>query len=200
MVCMYIKNSGFKELLIEYGKQEFLQYGYTQASLRRICSNAGITTGAVYSCFSGKEDLFRSIVGNTVAELKSIMKENCRKECLDADTTLDNDVKSMAYLWKNRDIIMILLDGSKGTCYENTLNEIEQMMVELFDRFHEQYTGKPMEEELLRIIVHSRLNGLLKILRGNYTLEKSLELAKNMSIYSNTGFRKLMENSITDNN
>lgn len=64
---MYIKNSGFKDRLIESGKQEFLTYGYAQASLRRICNNAGVTTGAFYSCFSNKEDLFCSIVGDTVA-------------------------------------------------------------------------------------------------------------------------------------
>lgn len=193
---MYIKNSGFREHLIECGKQEFLTYGYRQASLRRICQNAGVTTGAVYSCFSNKEDLFCSIVDDTVAQLKRIMKENCRKECCDASTILDNDINTMAFLWKHHDIIMILLDGAKGTCYENTMTELEQMMVELFDKFHEQYTGTHMEPELLSVIVHSRICGLLKILRGDYTLEQSLELARSVSIYANTGFQKLMENSI----
>ncbi|MDE5680036.1 MAG: TetR/AcrR family transcriptional regulator, partial [Lachnospiraceae bacterium] len=37
-----------KENLIASAKAEFMEKGYVKASLRKICANAGVTTGALY--------------------------------------------------------------------------------------------------------------------------------------------------------
>ena len=50
-----------RELLMESGKKEFLEKGYMKASLRKICADAGVTTGALYFFFKDKEDLFGAI-------------------------------------------------------------------------------------------------------------------------------------------
>ena len=55
-------------------KSEFLEKGYAKASLRKICANAGMTTGALYFFFKDKEDLFRSIVEKPFRELLEMMK------------------------------------------------------------------------------------------------------------------------------
>ena len=39
----------------ESAKEEFLQKGFLDASLQEICKNAGVTTGALYKRFKGKE-------------------------------------------------------------------------------------------------------------------------------------------------
>ena len=46
--------------LLKSGREEFLAHGFEKASLRAICKKAGLTTGAFYSHFSGKEELFVS--------------------------------------------------------------------------------------------------------------------------------------------
>ena len=43
-----------REKLLASARQEFLEKGYTQASLRSICKNAGVTTGALYFFFQDK--------------------------------------------------------------------------------------------------------------------------------------------------
>lgn len=47
-----------KEKLLASAKSEFLKKGYMKASLRKICANAEVTTGALYFFFKDKEDLF----------------------------------------------------------------------------------------------------------------------------------------------
>lgn len=44
-----------KERLLISAKKEFVEKGYLQASLRNICKNAGVTTGALYFFFQDKE-------------------------------------------------------------------------------------------------------------------------------------------------
>ena len=48
--------------LLKSGREEFLAHGFEKASLRAICKKAGLTTGAFYSHFSGKEELFDALV------------------------------------------------------------------------------------------------------------------------------------------
>ena len=48
---------------------EFLDKGFQGASLRQIVKQAGVTTGALYGYFSGKEALFASIVEPHAAAL-----------------------------------------------------------------------------------------------------------------------------------
>ena len=42
------------EKILESARSEFLAYGYQDASLRRICRAAGLTTGALYKRYESK--------------------------------------------------------------------------------------------------------------------------------------------------
>ena len=48
--------------ILDCAKAEFLEKGFADASLRSICSKAGVTTGALYKRFSGKEALFEALL------------------------------------------------------------------------------------------------------------------------------------------
>ena len=47
---------------------EFTRHGYERGSLDRIAASAGFSKGAIYSNFSGKEDLFLSLMDQQVRE------------------------------------------------------------------------------------------------------------------------------------
>lgn len=51
-----------KEAILSAAADEFFEFGYDKASLRHICSRAGVTTGAVYCFFDGKEDLLSNVM------------------------------------------------------------------------------------------------------------------------------------------
>ena len=51
--------------LLESAKRHFLEDGFEKASLRTICEDAGITTGALYKRYSGKDELFTAVVRET---------------------------------------------------------------------------------------------------------------------------------------
>lgn len=55
--------------IIDSGKVNFLNDGYERANLRKICKDAGVTTGAFYRHFNDKEDLFISLVDPLANEL-----------------------------------------------------------------------------------------------------------------------------------
>ena len=63
-----------RENLLKSAKKEFLQKGFMQASLRNICKNAGVTTGALYFFFKDKEDLFANLVQEPLNQLYQLMR------------------------------------------------------------------------------------------------------------------------------
>ena len=54
--------------VVEAAKREFLEYGFADASMRRIAKAAGLTASALYKHFSGKEEMFASLVEPVVSE------------------------------------------------------------------------------------------------------------------------------------
>lgn len=56
------QREGIYEKVLACAKQEFLEKGFSDASLRNIAAKAGTTTGTIYSRFSDKEGLFSAIV------------------------------------------------------------------------------------------------------------------------------------------
>ena len=64
-----------KQLLIDAAAHEFSEKDYDHASLRQICSRAGVTTGALYFFFENKEDLMRSTIEPLTSSLLSLVKE-----------------------------------------------------------------------------------------------------------------------------
>ena len=63
---MQVKREDVKNKLMESARREFLEHGYTGASLRVIAEKAGLTKGAVYSYFFNKDALFGELAAPAV--------------------------------------------------------------------------------------------------------------------------------------
>ena len=51
-----------RELILKSARDIFLETGYQDASMRKIAARAGITAGAIYKHFSGKEEMFGALM------------------------------------------------------------------------------------------------------------------------------------------
>ena len=72
-----------REKLLEAAKKEFMDKGYMGASLRNICKEAGVTTGALYFFFKDKEDLFGSLVEEPLQQMQDHMNQHYEWEMKD---------------------------------------------------------------------------------------------------------------------
>ena len=55
---MALKDHSIDNRIIVAARKEFYEYGFTQASLRKIASRAEVTTGALYTRYKNKDELF----------------------------------------------------------------------------------------------------------------------------------------------
>lgn len=72
---MSVPDRSLDPKILESARKEFLENGFEKASLKDICEGAGVTTGALYKRYKGKEDLFAAVVEQTVQELYAVAKQ-----------------------------------------------------------------------------------------------------------------------------
>ena len=63
--------------ILASARAEFLEKGFEKASLKDICENALVTTGALYKRYQSKEDLFHALVADTVKAMSEVVEEKC---------------------------------------------------------------------------------------------------------------------------
>lgn len=63
-----------RKAIIESAKQEFLNNGYENASMRNIAKKANMTVGNLYRYFESKDDIHKQIVSNTLDEIDKLLR------------------------------------------------------------------------------------------------------------------------------
>lgn len=148
--------------ILESAKQEFLALGFEKASLKHICEQAKVTTGALYKRYNGKEDLFCAVVKDTVSDLQSIVEE---KSSVDLNAMSDEalikawdmDVDYMMwwfrFLYDRHDGFVLLLKCAEGTSYSNFQHDWVEAMTDATNAYYQEarrrglsHTSISMEE------------------------------------------------------
>lgn len=116
------------ERIIEAAKKEFLEYGYADASLRRIAANAGIQVGGLYKHFASKDEMFEALVEPAVKEFNKLYRD-IEGEYFDDTQAHEWESKSevtrvMELIYEHYDEFRLLILGSQGTRYEDLKHEI----------------------------------------------------------------------------
>lgn len=167
-----------KEKLIASAKTEFMEKGYAKASLRTICANAGVTTGALYFFFDDKEALFQSIVEPPLTTLVHMLQEHFREEeqilslpAVYEKQEGDHDkIAEMLihHLYQNYDIFILLLTKSQGTAFENVLDQIVDMTEKQFaaavELYAKQKTRQPVDSYIIHWMAHMTIDAFVHLL------------------------------------
>ena len=98
---MSVRDVSIDLRLLKSARDEFLKQGFIKAELKTICENAGVTTGAVYKRYKGKEELFCAVVQETVDTLKAYVENNT------APSLKDMSDDEMRYVWSMREDSML---------------------------------------------------------------------------------------------
>lgn len=187
-----------KELIIRAGKKEFLKYGYKGASLRNICKQAGVTTGAFYFQFENKEQLLDEILRPVITYFSAMVQKSTMEEFEGESSSADGDEQMLEMLWNYKEECQILLEGTAGTAYEKVFEELQEGLRQGFLLFFGKYGISDVDEKLLDVIVRMRVESYLTIIRKEYTLEETKKLARQIGIYCDAGFEALVRQLKTE--
>ena len=142
---MSVRDTSIDQRLLESARREFMEQGFLKADLKTICDNAGVTTGAVYKRYKGKDELFRAVVKETsdildgFIELRTDVefKEISDEEIIETWRMNEKYTLEMfRMLWKIRDDFVLLLEKSAGSSYENYGHDFALRMTKAYMQYY----------------------------------------------------------------
>jgi AcrR family transcriptional regulator len=130
---MVVLDKSIDARILECAREEFLTKSYEQVSLREICKQAEVTTGAFYNRYKNKEELFEAVVAPALNFLKAFSDgaERASYEKLNSEdmeqswwtVPADTLKEIMRSLYEHKDGIRILLCRADGTKHANFLHD-----------------------------------------------------------------------------
>lgn len=193
---------GVYERIIECAKAEFLDKGYSDASLRVIAAAAETSTNSIYVRFGDKEGLFSAIVEPVLSEMtERFLKiqeafHHMDKSAQEAHMTeyADGGIMELTnYMFDHLDEFRLLLDASYGTRFHNFVDELVRIEVEYTYKYMEAVgcpaqMGDALTEKLLHIVTTSRFESIFEVIRHGMSREEATDYINLLSRYHRTGF------------
>lgn len=142
------ETKGVTESLLESAKKEFLEYGFYNASLRRISSESGVSTNSIYTRFGDKTGLFNAIVEDAANGLMKIYNESidAASNCDDAFSAVNSGDEStgivLKYIYDNFDAFKLIFCSSSGTEYGNYFDRLAETEEKYYKEFVKQYADE----------------------------------------------------------
>lgn len=179
--------------LLESGKAEFLRRGFKDASLREICSKAKVTTGALYSNFKDKHDLFCSIVEDDLQAYNEMYDSLLDRAVAHQPPTSNGDLYMMEFVTDHRDLFRLLFDCAQGTDYEGFKAELLDKFDCTYQEFLDSYAPEPVDPVVVRTIVRMKFAQYCEMIYGNYSREKVMEVTERIGRFTRAGFESLLD-------
>lgn len=192
---------GVAERILSFAKAEFLDKGYTDASLRTIAAAAETSTNSIYVRFQDKEGLFSAIVEPVLNEMiERFVKiqetfhrmDRAEQAAQMPDYADGGTMELVEYMYDHLDEFR-LLDASYGTRFHNFVDELVRIEVEYTYKYMEAMgstaqLGDATTQRLLHIVTTSRFESIFEIIRHGMSLEEAWEYIGLLSRYHRTGF------------
>lgn len=173
---------GVSERILNCAKAEFLDKGYTDASLRAIAAAADTSTNSIYVRFGDKEGLFSAIVEPALNEMTErflkIQEEFHRMDSTAqaahmAEYADGGTMELVDYMYDHLDEFL-LLDASYGTRFHSFIDELVRIEVEYTYKYmetvgHPTHLGDALTEKLLHIVTTSRFESIFEVIRHGAT-------------------------------
>ena len=196
---MSVPDRSIDPRLLSAAKEEFLQKGFKDASLAEICKAAGVTTGALYKRYEGKESLFSALVADTVREMEEFAT---RFEDTDISHFTDQELYDslcmtpesitewMKSLYEHREAVTLLVRCAAGTRFENFHHDwAERMNVLDYKYYLEARKRGIAEEELTPEEMHVLTSALWTLyyepFYHDFSWEQMVRLAEHIHAFVN---------------
>ncbi|MBQ9510467.1 MAG: helix-turn-helix transcriptional regulator [Clostridia bacterium] len=181
--------------IMEAATKEFLTYGFTDASMRRIASAAKMSASGLYKHFAGKEEMFSALIEPAYQGLLALFrgKERAqRKNIADGDISMwknGGDAKlAVAYIYDHLDAFRLLVCKSQGTKYENFIHDLavleEGVTLSFMDTLKKQGIKiNDFRTSELHLLTTANVNAIFQTVEHDFSKEDALHYAETLDMF-----------------
>ena len=201
------KGDETRNLIMDYAKEEFLEKGFKDASVRNIAKNMGLTTGAVFRYYTDKEALFSAIVDDAAKTLYESYLETQNEFQHYSPEKRHNivEMNNPQYLLAMLDIIYDSFDAfkliichSEGTRYANYIDRLvniaeknTHMFIEVMKK--DGLKIKEVPANLVHIIYCANFTAVFEVVVHDMPKEEAVEYVSSLFEFFNSGWKTLLQ-------
>ncbi|MDR2198158.1 MAG: TetR/AcrR family transcriptional regulator [Deltaproteobacteria bacterium] len=195
-----------KQIIIDHGKKEFLKHGYLNVSVRSLAKSANLTSGAIYTHFKDKAELFMSLVRPALAALLDLLKEvheeklsliQGGKSRPQLGIKLEDLKAIIGNIYEHFVEFRLLMVASAGSGQENFLFSISQFHSECLERCLDALKksdseAKRADMELIRVLSYSYFTAIFEVVGRNLPRERADQLVSPLFQFFEPGWNRLL--------
>ena len=186
-------------------KEEFLEKGFEDASIRSIGARAGMTSAGLYRHYADKEAMFNAMVEPLIESIKnwtarhtdkkfSLVDEGVPDDELFGETFVDM-IKEI--ILPRRDEFILLMSRSGGTKYENFIHDyVEGNQKEFLEAIRylkeKGYPATDLSEEELHMLLSAYLTACFEPIIHDYDDAKVEKYLNTVQEFFMPGWLKIM--------
>lgn len=195
-----------KKKLLESAKKEFLEKGFTGASLRTIAANAGVTTGAMYRHFKDKNAFFCALVDDAITVTKQVImladpKNHEKLTPAQMQEHMEFEKKStddfLNYMYENFDAFTLLFRKSAGSTHEHFQEDICDLYTKNCEKtfawmYEQKIATKQVSPMTIHFMASTIINAFCDIILHNMTQKEAKEYISDIMEFTSYGSCKLL--------
>lgn len=186
-------------------REEFLEKGYDDASIRSIGARAGMTSAGLYRHYPDKEAMYCAMVEPLIASIKTwtnrhtamkfdMVDGGAKNEDLFGENFIDL-IKEV--ILPRRDEFKLLMTRSSGTKYENFINdyveENQKKFMEAIRHLKKRgYKTLDVSEEELHMLLSAYLTACFEPIIHDYDDKKIIKYLNTVQQFFMPGWLKIM--------
>lgn len=200
------KDEDVKRRILESAKAEFMEKGFTDASMRTIAERAGFTTGMLYSRFADKDEIFRELVEEGAEKLynyfSGIQEEfagfSPERQREEMHSYVDDKMDVMLdIVYEYFDAFKLIVCKSGGSSYEFYIDKMIDVETRNTVRFINvlKETGIQIADvraDLNHMLASALFNGWFEIVAHDLPKEDAAVYVKQLQYFFNAGWDKLL--------
>ncbi len=199
---MAVKDHSLDEKIIKAAMDEFGENDFLKASLNKIAKKAGLTTGAVYTRYKNKDELFCSLVYPLLKEMQRRFSplEKAYNDVRDSEDIGDIlnviRIERQIYvdiLFSYYDECVLLFCRSTGSSVEAQLNKWAAQKAVSTAEFIRQRAKKEIDTDLIELIMNEQFQFYRQVLQKGYDKEKTVRLMDSIEEFHESGWKGLFE-------
>lgn len=192
--------------LADAAREEFLTYGYMNASMRRIAAVAGCTTGTLYYRFRDKGELFRYLVDDAANEFMELYK-NANEEFSKLPPSSQISCMAMyshqhldeilGIIYRNFDAFKLIVSCGAGSGYEDYIDRLARMEEESTVAFIGTLkdAGRDVPEirqELCHMLSNALFNGIFETVVHGFSYTQARDYVHGLERFFTAGWYELL--------
>lgn len=193
-----------REKILAAAKEEFLDKGFENSSIREIARKADVTSAALYRHFDNKNEIFAALVEPGLEAINEWTADHETRAYADAENGRAEQAASRSevdmmreVVFPNRDTFKLLVSCSQGTAYEHFIHDlVERQQADLSQGLgwlkQRGFKVNEISDGALHMMLSAYTTALFEPIAHDYPEEDTMQYYRTMERFFLPGWRELL--------